>query len=239
LVLRAGSEPEVLALSEGSDVVERAMRYPYAVPGRAFAQLRHQTLSPDEVEIDPDERTLLLAYGSNGSPEVLARKLALSADPVLVEPGWLHDFDVVYSAHISPYGAVPATLQRSPGTVVRVAVLHLMEEQMRLVSATEPNYEPTRLADVRCDLSAGAIRTELSAYLSRHGCLLIDGAEVALVAVPARGRRFAELSEPQVLEYVRATACPEESIDAFVLSSVADPALAQERSLRLDRREAT
>jgi hypothetical protein len=214
------------------------MRYPYAVPGRAFAQLRHQTLNPDEVEIDPDERTLLLAYGSNGSPEVLSRKLALSADPVLVEPGWLHDFDVVYSAHISPYGAVPATLQRSPGTVVRVAVLHLTPEQMRVVSATEPNYEPTQLADVRCDLAGGATRTDISAYLSRHGCLLIDGAEVALVAVPARGRRFAELSEPQVLEHVRATVCPEESIDAFVLSSVADPALAQEYSARLDRREA-
>jgi hypothetical protein len=212
------------------------MRYPYAVPAHAFAQLGHETLSPEEVEIDPDERTLLLAYGSNGSPEVLARKLALSPDPVLVEPGWLHDFDVVYSAHISPYGAVPATLQRSPGTSARVAVLHLTAEQMRLVSATEPNYEPTRLKGVRCELAGGATRSDLSAYLSRHGCLLVDEAEVALVAVPARDRRFGELSEPQVLEHVRSTLCPEESIDSFVLASVADPALAQARSAQLPRR---
>lgn len=212
------------------------MRYPYAVPGRAFAQLRHETLSPDEVEIDRADRVPLLAYGSNGSPEVLSRKLALSADPVLVEPGWLHDFDVVYSAHISPYGAVPATLQPSPGTAVRVAVLHLTPEQMRLVSATEPNYEATRLDDVRCALADGSTMTDLSVYLSRRGCLLVDGAEVALVAVLARSRRFAELSEPQVLEYVRATVCPEETIDAFVLSSVADPELAQARSAQLDRR---
>jgi hypothetical protein len=215
------------------------MRYPYAVPARAFAQLRHQTLSPDEVEIDRAVRVPLLAYGSNASPEVLSRKLVLSADPVLVEPGWLHDFDVVYSAHISPYGAVPATLQPSPGTAVRVAVLHLTEEQMRLVSATEPNYEASHLADVRCDLADGSTMTALSVYLSRHGCLLADGAEVALVAVLARSRRFAELSEPQVLEYVRATVCPEESIDAFVLSSVADPALALARSAKLDRRPPT
>jgi len=215
------------------------MRYPYAVPGRAFGQLRHRTLSPDEVEIDPDERTLLLAYGSNGSPEVLARKLALSTDPVLVEPGWLHDFDVVYSAHISPYGAVPATLQRSPGTAARVAVLHLTTEQMRLVSATEPNYEPTHLKGVRCDLAGGETKGELSVYLSRHGCLLVDGSEAALVAVPARARRFAELSEPQVLEHVRSTLCPGESIDAFVLSSVADPNLAQARSGQLARRPLT
>jgi hypothetical protein len=124
-------------------MVERAMRYPYAVPARAFAQLGHDTLSPDDVEVDLAERTTLLAYGSNGSPEVLGRKLALSADPVLVEPAWLHDFDVVYSAHISPYGAIPATLQSSPGTAARVAVLHLTPEQLRLVSATEPNYEPS------------------------------------------------------------------------------------------------
>lgn len=215
------------------------MRYPYAVPAYAFVQLRHDTLSPAEVEIDPAERSLLLAYGSNGSPEVLARKLALSADPVLVEPGWLHDFDVVYSAHISPYGAIPATLQRSPGTAARVAVLHLTEEQMRLVSATEPNYEPTRLDGVRCELAGGAVETELSAYLSRHGCLLAGGTEVALVAVPARGRRFAEMSEPRVLEHVRSTLCPDESIDSFVLSSVADPALAASRSAQLPRRSAS
>jgi len=220
-------------------MVERAMRYPYAVPARAFAQHGHDTLSPDDVEIDLAERTTMLAYGSNGSPEVLGRKLALSADPVLVEPAWLHDFDVVYSAHISPYGAVPATLQSSPGTAVRVAVLHLTPEQLRLVSATEPNYEPSVLSGVRCELASGAVQTELNAYLSRHGCLLVDDAEVALVAVPARERRFAELSEPQVLEHLRATLAPDESIDSFVLGNVTDPGLAQERSGLLDRREAT
>jgi len=220
-------------------MVERAMRYPYAVPARAFAQLRHETLSPDDVDVDLADRTPLLAYGSNGSPEVLGRKLALSADPVLVEPAWLHDFDVVYSAHISPYGAVPATLQRSPGTAVRVAVLHLTPEQLTLLSATEPNYEPSTLEDVHCELADGTVRSELSAYLSRHGCLLVDGSEVALIAVPARDRRFAEIGEPQVLEHVRATLAPEESMDSFVLANVADPALAQERSARLDRREAT
>jgi hypothetical protein len=226
-------------VSEGSDVVERAMRYPYAVPARAFAQLGHQTLSPEDVEIDLEERTALLAYGSNGSPEVLGRKLALSGDPVLVEPAWLHDFDVVYSAHISPYGAVPATLQSSPGAAVRVTVLHLTPEQLKLVSATEPNYEPSVLDDVRCELSTGAVRSELAVYLGRHGCLLVDGAEVALIAVPARDRRFAEMSEPQILEHLRASLSPEESIDSFILANVADPALAQERSTRLPRRAAS
>lgn len=215
------------------------MRYPYAVPARAFAQLGHRTLSPDDVEIDLAKRTALLAYGSNGSPEVLGRKLALSADPVLVEPAWLYDHDVVYSAHISPYGAVPATLQDSPGTTVRVTVLHLTPEQLRLLSATEPNYEASALTDVRCELAGGGVATELAVYLSRHGCLLLDGAEVALIAVPARERRFPEASEPQILERLRATLAPEESIDSFILANVADPALAQERSAQLPRRTAS
>jgi len=223
-------------MSEGSEVLERAMRYPYAVPARPFAQLGHQTLDPREVEIDRQQRARLLVYGSNASPESLARKLALSADPVLVEPAWLHDFDVVYSAHFSPYGAVPATLQRSPGTTVRVAVIHLTEEQLRLVSVTEPNYELTSFEATTCELPDGTEVSDLSVYLSHHGCLLEDGAEVALVAVPARERRFAELSEPQVLERLRQQLCPEESIDAFVLANVADPALAQSRSGQLVRR---
>jgi hypothetical protein len=223
-------------VSEGSEVLERAMRYPYAVPARPFAQLGHRTLDPAEVEIDRERRSRLLVYGSNGSPEALARKLALSADPVLVEPAWLHDFDVVYSAHFSPYGAVPAALQRSPGTAVRVAVLHLTEEQLRLVSATEPNYELTPFDGAACELPDGTQVTRLSVYLSRHGCLLFDGAEAALVAVPARERRFAELSEPQVLERLRLQLCPEESIDSFVLGNVTDPVLAESRSAQLPRR---
>jgi hypothetical protein len=223
-------------MSEGSEVVERAMRYPYAVPARSFVQVGHDTLAPDEVEIDLERRSRLLVYGSNGSPEVLARKLALSAEPVLVEPAWLHDFDVVYSAHISPYGAIPATLQRSPGTTVRVAVVHLTAEQLRLVSATEPNYDLVAFGPVSCELPGAETVTQASVYLSRHGCLVLDGAEAALVAVPARERRFAELSEPQVLERLRARLCPEESVDNFVLGNVTDPGLAQLRTARLESR---
>jgi hypothetical protein len=226
-------------VSEGSEVLERAMRYPYAVPARPFVQRGHLTLDPEEVDIDRARRSRLLVYGSNGSPEALARKLALSPDPVLVEPAWLRDFDVVYSAHFAPYGAVPATLQRSPGTMVRVAVIHLTDEQLRLVSATEPNYELISFDTASCELPNGDAVTDLSAYLSRHGCLLADGEEVALVAVPARERHFGELSEPQVLERLRSQLCPDETIDAFVLGNVTDPALAQQRSAQLPSRALT
>jgi hypothetical protein len=223
--------------SERNDVLERAMGYPYAAPPHPFVQLGHGTLDPSEVDENWHERVPVLAYGSNAAPQALAHKLALSDDPVLVVPAWLRDFDVVYSAHISPYGAVPATLQRSPGTVARIHVTYMTKEQIVLVSATEPNYQKTVLEPVECLLDGGETVAELAAYISRHGCLLAEGSEIALSAVRASGRAFAELSEPEVLEHARALTSPAESMETFVLGNVTDPDLAQARTAQFPRRE--
>lgn len=223
-------------MNERSDVVERALGYPYEAPWQPFVQLGHETLGPDELEVDREERTAMLAYGSNAAPEVLARKLALSDQPVLVLPAWLEGFDVVYSAHISPYGAVPATLQRSPGTRVRIHVVYMTEAQVGLVAATEPNYESARLDGAVCRLDDGETIASPAAYLSHHGCLLDAGAEVALAAVEAVGRRFAPRGEAEVLERLRALFCPDEELETFVLANVTDPALSQARSTQLPRR---
>jgi hypothetical protein len=223
-------------VNERSDVVDRALGYPYGAPSGPFIQLGHQTLDPLEVELDREARTPVLAYGSNAAPKVLSRKLALSDQPVLVVPARLCEFDAVYSAHISPYGAIPATLQRSPGTEVRVHVIYMTDAQIGVISATEPNYEPRLLEHVECRLDDGEELNELSAYISRHGCLLIDGSEAALAAVSANGRRLPALSEPEAMEWVRSSLCPDDSLDTFVLANVTDPALSQARTARLPRR---
>lgn len=223
-------------MSERNDVVERALGYPYPAPREPFVQLGHRTLDPTEVEIDREARTPVLAYGSNAAPQVLSRKLALSDQPVLVVPAHLVELDVVYSAHISPYGAVPATLQRSPGTEVWVHVIYMTSAQLGVVSATEPNYEATLLEGIECRLDDGEELSAISAYISRHGCLLRDDSEVALSAVPASGRTFGALSEPEVIEYVRASLCPKDALEAFVLANVTDPDLSQSRTAQLPRR---
>lgn len=223
-------------MNERNDVVERALGYPFAAPRRPFAQLGHRTLDPSEVDIDREERTPVLAYGSNAAPQVLSRKLALSDQPVLVVPARLAGFDVVYSAHISPYGAIPATLQRSPGTEVRVHVIYMTSAQIGVVSATEPNYVPTLLEEIECGLEDDGDLTEVSAYISRHGCLLRDGSEVALSAVAASGRTFGALSEPEALEHIRSSLCPDDALETFVLANVTDPALSQSRTARLASR---
>lgn len=223
-------------MNERNDVVERALDYPYGAPSAPFIQLGHQTLDPDELEIDRESRTPVLAYGSNAAPKVLSRKLALTDQPVLVVPARLREFDVVYSSHISPYGALPATLQRSPGTEVRVHVIYMTKAQIGVVSATEPNYESQLLDGIECWLEDGGELSAVSAYISRHGCLLVDGVEVALAAVAASGRTLTAISEPEALEWVRSALCPDDSLESFVLANVTDPDLSQARSAQLPAR---
>jgi hypothetical protein len=201
--------------------LRRAIAYPYAIPEGSFVQVGERTLPLPAGRFDPSERRPLLAYGSNAAPEALARKLAPDPDtPLLLVRAELSDFDAVYSAHLSPYGSVPATLRRSPGTTVTVFVAYPTESQRLLLAVTEPNYEEHRLAAISCRLEHGEPLTEVDAFLSRHGCLLLDGSETALSAISARGRRFPALDEAAVLERVRAALSPELSLERFVEESV-------------------
>ena len=128
------------------EILARAAAYPYEAPLRSFVQLGEATLELPAGGADLAGREPLVSYGANASPAVLARKLApLPEVPLPVLRGELDDFDVVYSAHISPYGAVPSTLQHSPGTTAPVFLAFPTPEQQQLLAATEPNYELRRL----------------------------------------------------------------------------------------------
>ncbi|HEX5928406.1 MAG TPA: hypothetical protein VFY48_03345 [Solirubrobacterales bacterium] len=175
--------------------LRRAEAYPYAIPGRSFVQVGERTVYLDELPVLSGRRPLL-AYGSNAAPEALVRKLAAEpATPLPLVRAELADFDAVYSNHLSPYGAVPATLHPSPGTALTVFVAFPTEAQRLLLSASEPNYEERRLTGISCRPELGEPLPELDAFISRHGPLLLDGAPVALSAIAARGRRFAELDQ--------------------------------------------
>jgi hypothetical protein len=119
---------------------------------------------------------------------------------------------------------------------VQVHVIYMTSAQIGVISATEPNYVPTLLEEIECRLEDDGELSEVSAYISRHGCLLCDGSEVALSAVRATGRDFAALSEPEAIEYVRASLCPDDVLEAFVLANVTDPALSQSRTAQLPSR---
>jgi hypothetical protein len=172
----------------------------------------------------PRRPVKLLSYGANASPEELARKLA-GHDPVVpVALTEIGDLDVVFSAHASPRGGLGAAVQRSPGTWIEVSLTYVDEELIGLIDATEENYR-------RIAMPARGVEF----YVSKHGCLVLDGTEVALSAVRARGRRFPEMSTIDAVEAVRRRIAPDVPLDLFVEQNATDPALRAERTAVLRR----
>ncbi|MFL5899498.1 MAG: hypothetical protein ACJ76D_13765 [Solirubrobacterales bacterium] len=190
--------------AETTAILRRALAYPYATPGRSYLYRDGAALELPTDGPDLAGRAPLISYGANSAPESLSRKLAPLPGvemPVLLAE--LEGWDVVYSAHVSPYGAVPATLVESPGTTAPVFVIHPTPQQRALLTASEPNYDLVELEGI-------------AAYRSRHGPLSIRASAVALAAVRSQGRAFPELDEPAVLERVRAQLEPGLSLEQFV-----------------------
>jgi hypothetical protein len=201
---------------EAAAILRRALAYPYATPGRSYLYRGGEAHELPSGGPDLSARTPLLSYGANSAPEALARKLAaLPGVELPVMRAELDGFDVVYSAHVSPYGAVPATLVESPGTTTPVFVLHPTAEQRALLTASEPNYDLVELPVSFAMRTKPATRL-IAAYRSKHGCLQLDGSPVALAAVRSAGRTLPELDEPAVLERVRAHVEPDADIETFV-----------------------
>ncbi|HEY2477516.1 MAG TPA: hypothetical protein VGI17_02185 [Solirubrobacterales bacterium] len=208
---------------ESDELLRRALAYPYDLPAGSFVQIGDRTLPVPPEEIDVAGRRALLAYGANASPEALTRKLAdLPPEPTAVLRVALSGWDVVYSAHVTRYGSVPAAVVASPGTVASVHLVFPSDEQLAALAASEgENYRLERLVDFSAELEIGGEGpAEIDAFLSVHGPLLLDGAPVALAAIPARARAFAELTTPEMIDRVRAALTPGLTVREFVLSFV-------------------
>src|SRR5690349_6694372 len=122
---------------QAAAILARALTYPYATPDRPYLYRDGEATELPAAGPDLGGRTPLIAYGANAAPEALGRKLnQLPGVEMPVTRFELEGFDVAYSAHVSPYGAVPATLVESPGTVAPVFLLHPTAEQLTLLSAT-------------------------------------------------------------------------------------------------------
>jgi hypothetical protein len=217
------------SVSGRADVVERATAYPYPIPPQSFLQVGERT-SPLPTDWSREGRTGVLAVGSNAAPEVLIRKGVVEEGDIPAVRAELSDFDVVYSAHISSYGAVPAALQVSEETTVTTYVLYLNERQLRLMAKTEPNYDLALLHNVKCDLEDGKSLTSVASYLSKHGCLRVGDLPAALAEVEASRRKFPSLTETEVLERVRSELAPTIPLERFIEESAGDRQVARGRT---------
>lgn len=153
-----------------------------------------------------DWRYPVLAYGSNASPSQLQRKLSGrgGGSVVPVVRATVLGLDVVYSAHMAWYGAIPATLIASPGAEVMLHVTFLDDTQLRLMDTTESTYVRVRICgnEFPLTLETGETLSEYYAYLSRYGALLFDNHPVRLANIPASLSSLQSANEEEVLSRV-------------------------------------
>lgn len=214
----------------------RALSYPFGIPPGSYLLRdgRPEPLSDPVAAVDG--RTPILAFGANASPEGLGAKLGDRAlAPVPVVAGRLREFDVVHSAHVSPYGSIPGTLQHCPGVTASVHVVHLTKDELAAVHRGEPNYVFARLRGIELELDGVENLGAVHAYVSRHGCLRLDGEPVAVAAVAALGRHWRALDQPAVLAAARDALAPGIALDDFVLEQAGDPEVAARRTAALRR----
>jgi hypothetical protein len=222
-------------------LVERAIGYPWARPPGSYlltdadvelladlnAAERRRVL--DRFVADAGGRSPLLAIGSNAAPDTLERKFAHFPDQddraVLALTGRLHDFDVGAAAQPTLYGSMPATLFPSPGTEVCATVLWVTPNQFTQLAWSELTY---RLGGLRTrfetdDGDAGF--DEVLVFVSRFGAFCVEGAPVAMAAVPADGRTAEAFTQKQLLDAAAVLAIgPGARAEALVRAVFEDPA---------------
>src|SRR5699024_2474967 len=95
------------------------------------------------------ERTLVLAVGSNQTPETIARKYRRSGRDISVTTPFVrctvHHLAVGHVAHIAVPGYLPAAPYRAEGGRMELVATWFDEEQVAVVDETEPNYDRLRL----------------------------------------------------------------------------------------------
>jgi hypothetical protein len=222
------------ALPETDEALLRlAKGYPYAAPAGSYLYRD----GAFEVLEGPFDAALLagrvpvIAYGSNRAPEQLHRKfghLTGEASAIPVTRAWLDGHDVVYSAHMTRYGALSATLHEAPGTRVQVCVTWLTEAQLPRMHETETgagNYGYGRLAGIALAVEGGPALSEAFCYVAVHGCLCdpeLVGAPLALAAIAAENRLHRAVDQEAALAVLHQTHHGGLALDAMILAHIKD-----------------
>ncbi len=209
----------------------RARDYPYDLRRESYLFAAGRVRPMPDPGAARAARVPVLAYGSNQSPAQLQRKFghlaaAGGAEAAIpVQRARLAGFDVVYSAHFTNYGSLPAMLRVAPGTTVGVAVTWLTETQLALMNESETrvaNYTYRRLEHIDLKLDDGSRLAAIDAYVGQRGSLMHDGTPVALEAVSAEARTLPARSTAAMLRLARDRLAPGHDLDEFILRLIDD-----------------
>jgi hypothetical protein len=198
------------------ELLERALAYPWERPGvsyllqdsdvKLFRDLdpaRRESIAKDFTQ----DRHPILSIGGNGAPEWLTTKFAHFPDredrSALVLTGDLHGLDIGPAAELTALGYMPANLFASPGTAVRAALIWATAAQVTQLTWSEVSCSLGRLDETRFVVDETDFQIEeVFAYINRFGTFCIDGAPVALAAIPATGRTANALTQEELLDVV-------------------------------------
>jgi hypothetical protein len=207
------------------------------VPGGQISLAHHLRVADIDPTIVAEPRLPVIASGSNASPLRLAQKFtrAFQGGPrdvvIPVVRADLHDFAPVYSAHISGYGSIPATLQHTAGIASTVFVTWLTPAQLDRMHETEAlgmNYGFARIGGIRLAFP-DALLDRAFAYISLRGSLHVEGDHFTLDPAHAGRAGLQPVAQKQIQALVRDLVAPGMPLDGFVAENIRDEATRRKR----------
>ena len=210
-----------------NEVIQRALNYPYPWNGESyvFHNGDHQRIDKPYEQLRQN-RTPVLAYGSNRSIEQLVRKFGIvsSENGIFVEACQLSGFDIIHSAHITSYGSIPAAIFPHEGVVVEIAITWLDQEQLKIMDTSENTgitYGREQITE-SVILSDGYACNNAEVYQSTHGPLKVNDKIVSHSDVNANGRRMPEMTNIDLLRLTHQNFCPDLTFNTFVIQTITD-----------------
>ena len=201
----------------------RATQYPYAISDFSFVFKNGEVIPIKAADGMPvlSHRHPVIACGSNLSHERLKQKYGNDSEPLPVIRMQLKNFDTVYAAHFAHYGAIPATLHPSPGTIVSLALNWLSDEQLARMHETEKdNYHYCKLDNLELTPEFGPSLQSAYAYISSTGCWTPQNTPIPLAAVPASNRCWKALKQEDALELAQRHIKDRHPLKTFIMKTV-------------------
>ena len=216
--------------------IARALDYPYARPAGSylFASSGTEAFPPD---VALAGRIPVLACGSNAAPGQLARKYARHPETVIpVTAAILRDMACCYSAHVTGYGAIPATLDLAPGAITYAHITWLTEMQLDEMHASEAigiNYRYVRMDGIDLTCEREGRLSSIHGYISLHGSCLINNAPAIVAGIRCENAPFPILDQHGMQRYLLERMAPAMSLTDFIRQNMKDSSIRAARTASL------
>ena len=175
-----------------------------ATAGDGFKELERAELN-EAIKSNPH---WILSYGSNSAKSQLIDKFKNEDEKIYGIDATLEGYDVVFGAHVSRKGYVPATLASSSKTSVPCHILLLTDGQLGILNVSEGiKYKTYELEKVKGviklkhpfeDKAIGEVKT----YFLKNNYLSSNGNPIALSVVQASGRIWPDKTEKELLSFL-------------------------------------